>query len=488
MNAPDAKIAPATTDSPRTVDEPSLKAGLRQSWGWAVMFGAGENSFCLFAAQIRMPTFFFGLLIGIPQLLGPLAQALSANLLDRHGRRKWLVEVAVLAQMLCFVPLAALPVLALSGWNEQEPWATLLNLVFLAAATVYVIGGNFTIPPWSSLVSVLVPHRLRAEYFGRLNRHMSFLTLVSQIGVGGLLFLCGQAAEPDSRARLALWVFAGAFALSGLARFHSLLQVRRVQDPPYVVPPDSVFTFVQFLRRARESNFVHFVLYSALIYFGTMLAGPYFLPYWTYDLGYASWQWVVMSSVTTFSSIVTLFFWERFSDRFGNKKTLAYTGFSISVIPLLWMVSANFYYLAAVNLLSGMAWAGFGLSQWNYILEAVTPPKRARCVAYFNIVCGVGIFAGALLGGWIEKFLPAVEVTPGHTTRFFYLLLLSGLCRLLAAAVFVPTFRELREVQPFSLPHWFFQITAVRYPVGVILDFFAGEDGKDEEDSPPGGA
>ncbi len=51
-----------------------------------------------------------------------------------------------------------------------------------------------------------------------------------------------------------------------------------------------------------------------------------------------------------------------------------------------------------MSILTGAAWAGFGLSVWNYILEAVSAPKRARCVAYFNILIGFGGFAGALLG------------------------------------------------------------------------------------------
>jgi len=40
----------------------------------------------------------------------------------------------------------------------------------------------------------------------------------------------------------------------------------------------------------------------------------------------------------------------------------------------------------------------------------------------------------------------------------------------------LPTFKELRQVTPFSLRHWFYRITAVRYPVGIILEYLGNED------------
>jgi MFS family permease len=455
-----------TSASEQPVDERSLSAGIRQAYGWALMFGAGELSFALFAAHLQVPLFFFGLLTGIPMLLGPLAQALAADLLDRRPNRKRMVLDSVLSQTLCFAPLVLLAFL---------PSGPVAYGVFLLAVTVYFVSGQFGTPPWSSMISVLVPASRWAHYFARQNRAISLMGLVTQLAMGGALYLAGRFASPGSAQRVLAWVFAGAFCVAGLARFWSFLEIKRMNDPPYEVPPDSVFTFWQFIRRVRESNFVHFVLFTALITFGTYLAGPYFLPYWKYDLKYTSWQWVAMSSAGTLASIWTLIFWGRFSHRFGNKKSLGYTSLCISFIPVAWMVSANFYYLVAVNFFSGMVWAGFTLSSWNYILEAVTPPKRARCVAYFNLFVGAAAFLGSLAGGWIAPHLPAFEVAPGVGSRFWNLLLLSATVRFLVWLLFLPTFRELREVERFSLREHIYRIAQGRYPVGIIFDFFSGE-------------
>lgn len=452
-------------------DERSLRAGLRQAWGWAVMFGAGELSFSLFAAHIVAPHKFFALLTGIPMLLGPLTQALAANLVDRYRRRKAFVLWSVFSQIVCFVPLTVL------AFCTGGP---LVYAVFLLAVSAYFVGGHFGAPAWSSLISELVPSRRWADYFARQSRAVSVLGLVSQLAVGGALYLAGRWAAPESAARVLSWVFAAGFAIAGLARLYSFLLVQQMADPPYEVRPDTIFTFWQFIRRARESNFVHFVSFTALVYFGTYLSGPFFLPYWQYDLGYQSWQWVVMSAAGTLASILTLLFWGRFSDRFGNKKAIRYTTFGISLIPFAWMFSTNLYYLVAVNLFSGMVWAGFNLSSWNYILEAVTPPKRARCVAYFNVFAGAGIFVGALVGGWLEPWLPPARVAEDKFSAFWYLLLISGLIRLGAWVILLPTFRELRQVEPFSLRGWVFRIAEARYPVGVVFDFLGLQEQKTE--------
>ncbi|HEY3325160.1 MAG TPA: MFS transporter [Planctomycetota bacterium] len=480
------KDTPNLSDSVRKADEPSMKAGIRQAWGSALMFGLGECSFGLFAAQLTMPARWFGYLGGVPQLIGPLAQALSANLLDRFGCRKRLVLIPVIVQMLAMVPLALVAVYCLVNGiptpaAEKSLFAreNLLYLCFLASAFLYYVAGHFTNPPWTSLISEVVPSTLRQRYFARSSHNVSFLTLVSQSAVGGALYIAGLQAQEGSRMRMAMWIFALAFALSVAARGYAWVQIRRVQDPLYTATAETQFTFWQFIRRVRESNFVHFVLFTATIGFGANLSGPYFLPYWTYDLKYQTWQWQILSVAGTLSTIITMMFWGRFSERFGNKKTLQYTSIWIGISPLFWLFSCDFYYLVFINMLTGASWAGFGLSAWNYILDAVSAPKRARCMAYFNIINGFAGFTGAMIATWLEPILPARAIGACATTRFYWLLVLSAGFRMLAL-VLLPTFKELRSVKEFSLRHWIFQITSVRTPLGFVLDYFTNDDDENE--------
>jgi MFS family permease len=274
--------------------------------------------------------------------------------------------------------------------------------------------------------------------------------------------------------------------LAGAARLISFFIVREIREPPYHKKAEDYFNFWMFIRRAPESNFVKFVVFTAFLHFGAYIAGPYFMPYVTYDLHYQSWHWVLLIAGGTLASIATMVAWGRFSDRFGNKRTIQITAFLISVIPFVWLLSTNIWVLIAIHATGAAFWAGFSISSWNYILEAASPPKRARCVAYFNLLVGVGIFFGSAAGWQLSHWLPQGDVGEGRASTFPLLLVASGTVRLLACLVFLPTFKELRAVPEVSLTRWFFTVTQMRSVYGLLIGVFTErEDGEEKDEDNP---
>ncbi len=451
-----------------------LRAAYRQSLFWAIMFGAGEASFGLFANHLGAPTFFYGLLAGIPSLLGPLAQVTAAHLLDKRKKRMALILAPITIQMLCFIPLATIPFWA-EPQKPQGAWSTLSPElgVFLGCITLYFITSHLAMPVWNSLISDLIPQEQRGTYFARLTRAPTLVALIVQVSVGIALFYAGRSAEAGM-------VFAGCFAASFFARAISIGIVRTMEDPPYHASPEAVFTFWQFIRRARESNFVKFVIATTVLHFGAYVAGPYFLPYCTHDLHFEPWQWVAMSAGATISSIVTIVGWGRFSDRFGNKRTMQYCTFLISFVPVGWLLTTDFTALVLVQMVGTVFWTGFSLSSFNYILEAVSPPKRVRCMAYFNILVGVGVFAGSLAGSELIKIMPHEVFGISLRSNFLWVLIFSALIRLAACFYFLPAIRELREVPPFSVGRFLVQVTQVRVIYGLLFGVH-GEVEREEE-------
>src|SRR3954468_24032432 len=87
----------------------SMDIALKSSLCWAVMFGVGECYFSIFATYIHAPRFYFGLMAGIPSLLGPISQLFGADAVDHTGQRKRLTQISVCMQSLCYAPLAVLP-------------------------------------------------------------------------------------------------------------------------------------------------------------------------------------------------------------------------------------------------------------------------------------------------------------------------------------------------------------------------------------------
>ncbi|MCK6474344.1 MAG: MFS transporter [Planctomycetes bacterium] len=452
-------------------DEPSLRAVERQAICWAVMFGLGENAFSLFAGHLKAPASFFAYLNGIPQLLGPMTQTVAATMVDRFRTRLVLVKSAVAVQALSFLPLVLLVFVAEPGW-----WT---HAVLLLAVVVYFLGGHFSNPPWVSLISDLVPERGRGEFFGRYTRTVLVVSLAGQTAVGVAFWIYDR---PDAAA----WVFLSAFAVSLVARLGSVWQLMKVREPKFEAPAESHFTFWDFLRRSPKSNYARFVFFVGMVHFGTQLSGPFFYPYWLYDLGYPPWQWVGLSAASSLAAVVTMLFWGRFADRFGAKLLMRYTSVVIALIPVWWMVFDNVWVLILSNAVGGMAWSGFGLANLNYILEAVTPAKRARCTAYFNVVIGFGTFLGAMVGGVLMEVLPKSFTLAGFDVEvrspFFWLLGLSTIVRGGAGYLFLRHFRELREVQHFRLRGWFMSIAQARVPMGLrVMLFMPKENEKGEK-------
>jgi MFS family permease len=87
--------------------------------------------------------------------------------------------------------------------------------------------------------------------------------------------------------------------------------------------------------------------------------------------------------------------WGRLYDLFGNRIILQLTGFTI---PILWIVSANFYYLLAVQALSGLVWSGFSLSASNSVYDLTSCNKRAGLIEMYGVLAAVYVFGGASLG------------------------------------------------------------------------------------------
>jgi MFS family permease len=74
-------------------------------------------------------------------------------------------------------------------------------------------------------------------------------------------------------------------------------------------------------------------------------------------------------------------FWGRFSDRLGNRIVMIITSSLIPLLPVLWILSADYAYLFGVQIVSGIAWSGFSLSTANYLYDITTfAPTKAIIV------------------------------------------------------------------------------------------------------------
>ncbi|MBN1643849.1 MAG: MFS transporter, partial [Dehalococcoidales bacterium] len=161
---------------------------------------------------------------------------------------------------------------------------------------------------------------------------------------------------------------------------------------------------------------------------------------------------VIISSVTTLVMIIFMPYWGKRIDRFGNIKVLKIASVLLPLVPILWLVSSNVYYLCFAQIISGFAWAGFNLVTSIFIYDAAPVENRVRYLALHYGTSWGGIALGAFLGGVITPILPTIK-----QSNLLTMFLISGVARLLIILIFLPRISEVRTVPKVSTKEFLFR-------------------------------
>ncbi len=441
-----------------------MRASIKDGVSHAVMLGCGETYLGAFGIFLRASTLQVGLLATLPQLFGAIMQWFGALKLDRfRSRRRWVMAGAFI-QALTFIPMALLPFVFGKG-----PLAPILFL--LALIMVYQGANGTVVPAWNSLIGDLIPAGVRGRFFGHRNRLTGMSTFTALLMAGAILHLFEKVGIPEAG-------FMVVFSVAFLARMNSIRWLSKYEDPAFLISPEQVFTFRQFLRRSPHSNFAKFVFFVGAINFGVAFSAPYFALYMLRDLRFSYIEFTVVIAVATITQFLTFRYWGGLSDRFGNKKILNLCGWGVAAVPILWLVSSHILFLVLIQVYGGLVWSGFSLASANFIFDAVTPPKRARCVAYQGLVNGVFVFIGSIAGGYVAGHLPTSlslgpwTWTPPHMLPVIFLI--SGVMRLVAAGIFLRKFKEVRPVEPIRHRELIFRVSHIKPLAGATFSLFTG--------------
>jgi MFS family permease len=390
-----------------------------------------------------------GFLVAIPQLLGSLSQLIASFVVRKCGSRLLFIIIGSLVQVACLVPMALLAIVPVEG---KIQWLILLAAIFRIFTSL--IG-----TVWGSLMSEYLPPEWRGRYMGWRSQ------IVGIAGVAGIA-VAGLWLSWMTESHLQIGFF-GLFIAIAVCRLLSAYLFTQMSDIRHEEKPENHFTFLDFIKQFRESNFVKFALYVSGITFATQLAAPYFSIYMLKDLnlGYANYMVIHMAAVV--SMLISFPVWGKHADHVGNASILKTTSFLIPIIPLLWIVSGNVYYLIAVELVAGFIWGGFNIASANFVFDAVTPGKRVRCLGYLNLFNGAAVCLGAVVGGFLLDYLPPLFGKPLIT-----LFLISGLLRFAAHFLLSGGFREVRHTgQTASSAGVFFSVLGIRTLAGLNREF-----------------
>jgi MFS family permease len=425
----------------------SLRSSVKDGICAAFMAGVTDHYATPAALFLGATVQQIGLITALPHLLSSLSQFFSVRLIYWVGGRLKLLVRLVFSQASLILCIAILPLIEIS--NRVE-----LLLVFLIFAAVC---GGLAGPAWGSLMSDYVPASKRGRYFGWRNRTVGAVTVGSIVASGLLLNFFHEISYATG-----FWII---FSLAAAARYGSAYFISRMDEPPQKTDPASDFTFVMFLRRFRESNFLKFVVFSGCLNFATYLAGPFFAVFMLRDLQLSYLTYMTLQVGSSLASLIALPLWGRHADLVGNVRILRLSAFFAALIPIFWIFSHNPVYLMLVQMFAGFSWSGVTLSAGNFIYDAVTPQKRVRCIAYFNVINGLALFLGSSLGGFLASRLP-----PLFGYRLLGLFVFSCFCRLFFYVALSRSFREVRAAHQVSIQELFFSVVGIRPLVGPTQD------------------
>lgn len=392
----------------------------------SIMFGLRDTFITPFAISLGAVASQIGLLSSVPNLLASLIQIKSADVTEKLKSRKKAISIPVFIHALMLLPILLIPFVLKSGRIEALIFLYMLHLSF----------GNFAGPPWSSLIAEYIPPSKRGIFFGVRNKVLGFISVASAF-LGGFLLHVFEKKN-------IFMGYAFLFFVALFARLVSWHYLNKMYEPFFRVEKKAHFGFFEFVANIKRSNFTRFVFYVASMNFCVFIASPFFSVYMLRDLKMNYPIYTLVTLAATITVLLVMDRWGRKADLFGNIKVLKLCSFFVPLVPVVWLFSSNVIYLIVIQIFAGFFWSGFNIAASNFIYDAVSPSKRTRCIAYFNVINGIAMFLGATIGGYIIKFLP---VFFGY--KLFSLFLLSGLLRLFVAMSSF-ALREVRPVQKTS--------------------------------------
>lgn len=388
-----------------------------------VMFGFTQDYLTPYALALKANVKEIGLLSSLPNFAASIVHLKSADLAERLSSRKRIILISVFLQALTILPIILIPYFIR---NNHSIFLILFVMLFAGFGAV-------SASPWASLMSDYIPPNKRGEYFGWRNR----ILLLVAVGCSLLAGLILQIYKSD--VLFGFWII---LTLACLARFVSWYFLTIMYEPKFKHSHSNYFSFWDFLKKARESNFAKFVFFVSGLNFSVNIAAPFFAVFMLRDLRFSYLTYTFVVIPVTLTTLLLIRKWGRLADKIGNIRILKFTSLFIASLPFLWIICHHPLYLIFIQLLAGFAWSGFNLCAINFIFDSASSPKRTRCFSYFNAVNGFCISLGALLGGYLATHSPRLF---GY--KILSVFMISGILRFLMIIFFSPKIKEVRHVQ-----------------------------------------
>lgn len=325
----------------------------------------------------------FGILAATGQIflvLMPLGALVTRKLtLHKHATVKWAVAGRALTPLLGVFPL----------FLSDRISLTAVLAVFAASTALLSVSANI----WAGWMARMVPLRIRGRFFAKRNAVLLSFGLSTA-------FLLGLLVDNFNHDPAALkLIMAGLFLVAGIIGLIGLKILLKQPEKP--TNTDDIPALALFKEPFRDKNFRKLCVFGGWWMLAIGIGAPFWQPFMIKVLKMGVTEMLLYGMTSTLGSILTLKYWGRLIDRYGNITAMKLAIGIGTVVPFVWLFVTHdsIWIIFIESLIAGSMWGCVGVVTANLVL-AVAPEKKAQIYSgLFGACCGVGLIITMLASG-----------------------------------------------------------------------------------------
>lgn len=361
--------------------EQSLKLSNLDAFLYSLMVGAGESYLPAYSLSIGMGEAFAGILASLPLVSGAVLQLMTPRLLHKvHSHKYWVVLSTALQAM------AFLPLIYFSVTRAPNFWMMFLIL------TLYWGAGFSAGAAWNFWMGQLVPENTSSRYFSIRNR-------IQQIGI--LLGIVGGGVALHNKVSIGPFtsVFTMLFVFAFVCRLTSTLVLSKKMYHSEWVMKDQVHRLrdswqVFWRGQHKKKFFAYLVPFQIAVYVSSPFVTPYMLAQMKMNYG----QYMGAIAALMVGKIISLSIMQRLNANFDAFKVMIAGLILVSPLPAMWAFNEAYYYVVALQIVSGMGWACFENGLSLLFFKDLRQDEKVPVLTIYNLLNSLAIIVGTFLG------------------------------------------------------------------------------------------
>lgn len=284
-----------------------------------------------------------------------------AFLIQKLPSRKWAMVTFIGLHRILWSSTGLIPFIF-----PKEYWVMAFIALYTTAFIANTAGGVL----WSSVISDLVPARVRGRYFGIRNTFLNALGSLVMYG-GGIVL----DRYPGSHGFLILYIVVWIFAISNVVVFFFY------PDVPFEKSEEHKF-LPMFKKPLKDTLFMKSTLFLAAWLLLQNLTVPLY-SYVMLQLLHINYETLSLLNVSqTLFMMASFYVWGNLNAKYSNKRLLFFTLPIIALSSLMWgllSVLPMLLVLFAAHIVFGVGVGGFNQLAFNFIIGD-TPKKNGLCI------------------------------------------------------------------------------------------------------------